>query len=197
MSLVPRPVRRLDASLKSLVNSMLVEYDPYSTVKLALVLMTASKLLKAAQKAWMHRADGLNGLYQWLLSSIAPLLKKLPMVKNQLRGEMDKLRTDLHKDITKDITVPCIKLPPSGQAESSLLELMKSRQQLDTQYWMPGKITGAIYHGDKDYMGWIGQIYGMFACVAKDRTHDVSAAAVDAKVPNWISRRAGLRIRCT
>jgi len=59
--------------------------------------------------------------------------------------------------------VPCIKLPPSGQAESSLLELMKSRQQLDTQYWMPGKITGAIYHGDRDYMGWIGQIYGMFA----------------------------------
>ena len=40
---------------------------------------------------------------------------------------------------------------------------MRTRQELDTKHWLPGKMTGAIYHGELAYMDFIGQIYGMFA----------------------------------
>ena len=167
MELAPRrrafPLARIESTVRPIVNALLHGYDPYSTIRLALVLLGLSKLLKALRKAWMHRAAGLTGLYDWALSCVAPLMKKLPIVQKELGKEMDKLRLDLKKDISKDLTSPCALLPASGQGEGALLELMKRRQHLDTQGWMPGKVTGAIYHGDLEYMAFIGRVYGMFA----------------------------------
>ena len=150
-----------EPKLRALVNSTLG--DAYTTIKLACVLTVASKLLKLLRTAWMHRAGGLQALQRYIIAALAPLLKMLPFVQKQLDEEMGKLKDDQMKKIKKDLTSPLAKLPPSGQAQHALLELMKTRQHIDTQYWQPGKMTGAIYHGDLSYMAWVGEIYGMFA----------------------------------
>ena len=84
-ALAVRPRRsalgRLDVTLRHLVNSVLQGYDAYATIKLAVALMCLSKLSKALKSAWMHRAVGLSGLYEWFVSIVAPLAKKLPMVQ--------------------------------------------------------------------------------------------------------------------
>jgi sphinganine-1-phosphate aldolase len=154
---------RLDSALARIVNSALHGYDPYSTVRLAVSLLLLNRVLNGLKRAWMFRSRGLQGLIQWAVALVAPLAKRLPFVIKQLQGEMAKLRADLQKDISKDLTEPLAQLPEGGQSEGSLLELMRRRQQLDTQYWMPGKMTGAIYHGDLKYMDFVGQVYGMFA----------------------------------
>ena len=159
--LTPKRRSSFEPKLRALVNSTLG--DAYTTIKLACVLTVASKLLKLLRTAWMHRAGGLQALQRYIIAALAPLLKMLPFVQKQLDEEMGKLKDDQMKKIRKDLTSPLAKLPPSGQAQHALLELMKTRQHIDTQYWQPGKMTGAIYHGDLSYMAWVGEIYGMFA----------------------------------
>ena len=151
----------LEPALRAFINGTLG--DAYSTIKLACGLAVLSKLLKLCRTAWMHRAGGVQALVRYIVARMAPLLKRLPMVRRQLDGEMEKLKADLEADIQKDLTAPWSKLPQAGQAQQALLELMKTRQTIDTQYWQPGKMTGAIYHGDLSYMAWVGEIYGMFA----------------------------------
>ena len=162
-ALVPISRRRagIEAPLKAFINGILG--DAYSTIKVACALALLSRVLKLCRSAWMYRAGGLPALQRYVLGKLAPLLKMVPMVRKQLDGEMSKLKADLEKDIQKDLTAPCARLPQRGQGQQALLELMKTRQQIDTQYWEPGKMTGAIYHGDLEYMAWVGEVYGMFA----------------------------------
>lgn len=151
----------LEPALRAIVNGALG--DAYSTIKLACTLAMLSRVLKLLRTMWMYRAGGFSALRRYLIAQVAPLLKCVPMVREQLNGEMQKLKADLEQDIQRDLTAPCTKLPKAGQAQHALLELMKTRQGIDTQYWQPGKMTGAIYHGDLAYMAWVGEIYGMFA----------------------------------
>ena len=156
-------IQRMDASLRLLVNTVLHGYDSYATLKLAVLLWLAKRAMRILKQVWIHRDKGFNGVRLWILARAAPLLKRVPMVEKQLASEMEKLRGDFLKDISADLTEPRAKLPAHGQSESELTELLRTRHRLDTQYWQPGKTTGAIYHGDLEYMQWIGQIAGMFA----------------------------------
>lgn len=160
-----RPARlsAVDAHLRVIVNGVLRQADAYSTVKLAMVLYVFSRALKLLRTAWMHRANGMQGLVDWVVSRVAPMAKHIPMVHKELAKEMDKLRGDLMKDQSKEISAPCPRLPSGGQSESAVLEVMRARQELDTKHWLPGKMTGAIYHGELDYMNFIGQVQGLFA----------------------------------
>ena len=159
----PSRLATLDAHLRVVVNGVLQQADAYATVKLAVFFYLLSRALRLLRTAWMHRANGISGLVDWVMLRVAPVAKHLPMVRKQLDKEMGKLRDDLMKDNLKELSAPCARLPAGGQSEGALLELMHARQEMDTKHWMPGKMTGAIYHGELDYMAFIGNVYGLFA----------------------------------
>jgi sphinganine-1-phosphate aldolase len=151
-------VARAEGTLRGAVNALLAGADPYSTLKMALTLLGLSRLLRA-----LKRAMRCEGLYAWFLSLVMPLVLKLPVVQAQLRKETEKLRESIEPGILKDVTEPCARLPVKGESEATVLQLMQTRQELDTKYWSDGRVTGAIYHGGREYMDFIGKVYGMFA----------------------------------
>ena len=153
-----KSLRQLDELLRSLVNAVLNGADAYSTLRLALVLLGLSRLLSA-----VRRASRCEGVYSWLLALISPWLKKLPFVRAQLVKETAKIRDQIKPSLVKDVINPQTSLPKAGQTVESLLTLMNERRELDTKYWIDGHQTGAIYHGERSYMDFVGQIYGMFA----------------------------------
>ena len=152
------PLARIDATLRVTINGVLHGADAYSTLKLLLVLLGISRVLRD-----LRRASRCEGLYAWLMSIITPWLKRLPFVQRQLKKETDKLRADIQPSLIKDVTQPKTKLPATGQPTGTVLQLMHERRELDTKYWHDGHVTGAIYHGKREYMDFVGTVYGLFA----------------------------------
>jgi len=149
---------QFDAVLRAAVNGALHGADAYSTLKLLAVLIGFSRLLRS-----LRRANRCEGLYAWLMAVVTPWLKRLPMVQKQLKKETDKLRIDIAPSLIKDVTDPKTQLPAEGQSTEIVLQLMRERRELDTKYWEAGHVTGAIYHGERTYMDFVGQVYGFFA----------------------------------
>jgi sphinganine-1-phosphate aldolase len=145
------PLMQADAFLRATFNGALLGADAYSTIKLLLVLLGVSRVLKD-----LRRASRCEGLYSWLMACISPWLKRLPFVQSQLKKETDKLRHDIQPSLIKDLTQPKTRLPAAGMAEDKVLKLMLERRELDTKYWQDGRVTGAIYHGKREYMDFVG-----------------------------------------
>ena len=162
-SVVRRRSRGIEATLRLVVNTALQNADAYGTIRLALQLYCASQLLGLLRRMWMYRARGPRGALDWVLGQCAPLVKRVPYVRKYLDKEMDKLRRDLQSDVQRELSVKTAVLPRTGESEGALISLMRSRQHADIHHWLPGKTTGAVYHGDLPYMEFIGSIYGMFA----------------------------------
>ena len=152
------PLAEADAFLRATFNGALLGADAYSTIKLLLVLLGVSRVLKD-----LRRASRCEGLYSWLMRYIAKWLKRLPFVQSQLKKETDKLRHDIQPSLIKDLTQPKTRLPAAGMAEDKVLKLMLERRELDTKYWQDGRVTGAIYHGKREYMDFVGKVSGLFA----------------------------------
>ena len=144
--------------LRKVVNRQLSTYKPYDAIKLTATVYAAVRLLLRLRQ--IHRNEGLRA---WVVSSIVPFLKLLPMVADKLKKEQDKVRESLAPTMLKDLTEPRRALPAEGRPEGELLALMESRQALDRKYWTEGKITGAVYHDKPEYMDLVGRVYGMFA----------------------------------
>ena len=144
--------------LRKVVNRQLQTYKPYDAIKLTATVCAAIRLLLRLRQ--IHRNEGLRA---WVVSSIVPFLKLLPMVADKLKKEQDKVRESLAPTMLKDLTEPRRALPAEGRPEGELLALMESRQALDRKYWTEGKITGAVYHDKPEYMDLVGRVYGMFA----------------------------------
>ena len=144
--------------LRKVVNRQLRTYSPYDSIKLSATVYAAVRLLLRLRQ--IHRNEGLRA---WVVSSIVPFLKLLPMVADKLKKEQDKVRESLAPTMLKDLTEPRRALPAEGRPEGELLALMESRQALDRKYWTEGKITGAVYHDKPEYMDLVGRVYGMFA----------------------------------
>ena len=144
--------------LRKVVNRQLRTYSPYDAIKLTATVYAAVRLLLRLRQ--IHRNEGLRA---WVVSSIVPFLKLLPMVADKLKKEQDKVRESLAPTMLKDLTEPRRALPAEGRPEGELLALMESRQALDRKYWTEGKITGAVYHDKPEYMDLVGRVYGMFA----------------------------------
>ncbi|KAL1507256.1 hypothetical protein AB1Y20_008105 [Prymnesium parvum] len=158
MLIATSPLRQADETMRRLVNGMLHGMDPYGTLKFALLGVALSRLLTQLRDRSLD-----VGVRSWLLSLVLPWVKRLPFVRRRLAHEAEKVRASLEPTVLKDVTSPCTRLPFDGLSEGALMRLIDSRREIDTKYWKDGMVTGAVYHGQQQYMDFIGKIYGMFA----------------------------------
>lgn len=158
LTLARHALFRLDESARAYVVDRLRKYDQWSVVKLVLGLLT---LLRLAQR--LRRISRTGGIAKWLVDLALPYVKLLPPVRRELEAGKAKVRNDLRKALFKDLTVPRRQLPAMGMPADELIALMDQRAELDRRHWEEGKITGAVYIGERDYLALIGRIYGQFA----------------------------------
>ncbi|CAJ1359856.1 unnamed protein product, partial [Effrenium voratum] len=148
---VERPVREV-------LNSLFRGKEPYQILRTAALLLLGAKMLSRLREIMRH-----EGLRTFLLRLVMPYLKKLPMVRAKLEKEVQKTMTELRAKFSKDLTDPCTSLPSKGMAKEDLLKLLDHRKEQDSQTWMKGKTTGAVYHGGQEHYDFIGQVFAKWA----------------------------------
>ena len=53
-------------------------------------------------------------------------------------------------------------LPDKGMDREEILELMQTFKDLEAEKWRDGYVSGAVYHGNQEYIDFINQVLGIF-----------------------------------
>jgi len=149
---------RRDGAARAAVVLRLRKLDQWSVIKLVLGLLA---LLRAARR--LRHIARTTGVAKWALNLALPYVKLLPPVRKELEKGQAKVRADLEKVLFKDLTAPRTALPESGLGVAELSRILDERCEIDRKHWEDGTITGAVYHGEREYMDFVGKIYGQFA----------------------------------
>ena len=149
-------IQRLEATIRSFVNGYFAGSDPYQTLKtisfFVLLWKLANKCLQISK----------SGFRAYVMTLLLPWIKMLPAVQKKLTQEGEKLKRQIEPEMLKDIVDARTALPSSGMPQGDLLSLMEKRLKVDRKYWEDGKVTGSIYHGEQDYMDFIGRVYDTY-----------------------------------
>mmetsp|Transcript_12467 Transcript_12467/g.37729 ORF Transcript_12467/g.37729 Transcript_12467/m.37729 type:complete len:548 (-) Transcript_12467:175-1818(-) len=151
-------VATLDDAVRAVVVRRLRRLDQWSVIKLVLGLLGAARAYRRLRQIMRT-----TGLRRWAFTTAMPLLKQLPPVRKELEEGQAKVRADLEGVLFRDLTAPRLELPAKGTPQAELLQLMEKRHELDRKYWEDGTITGAVYHGEREHMDFVGKVYGQFA----------------------------------
>ncbi|EOD12764.1 hypothetical protein EMIHUDRAFT_316847 [Emiliania huxleyi CCMP1516] len=184
-------VATLDDAVRAVVVRRLRRLDQWSVIKLVLGLLGAARAYRRLRQIMRT-----TGLRRWAFTTAMPLLKQLPPVRKELEEGQAKVRADLEGVLFRDLTAPRLELPAKGTPQAELLQLMEKRHELDRKYWEDGTITGAVYHGEREHMDFVGKVYGQFAFFNPlHASLHPATRQMDAEVvamvpwPGWLVRR--------
>lgn len=148
----------MEQKLQRRVDSVLVGMSPYKLLKTVVVIHFVGKVLRAL-RLLMKKPD----VRKYLMEVLAPLLLRVPQVKEKLLAEKNKVRDDLQSKFSAEQTCPRECLPETGISQEELVKIMADRREIDRKYVARGKTTGAVYHGGKEHCDFIGQFYSQWA----------------------------------
>ena len=128
-------------------------------------LSLCSSLLLQYQDLSTYNVTGFKKLF---MDSLFNCVKMLPMVQNSIKKEKLKLENDLGKELkskSRDGSLGDMNsvLPSKGLPKSDVLNLMSKATSIENVAWKSGRISGAVYHGDKDHQDFLNQAFGMYS----------------------------------
>lgn len=94
------------------------------------------------------------------------LAKLLPSVQKQLADEKASVEKTLEADLktkTRAMGEPLFALPKQGQSAESILTLMKNALISEDEIWENGKVSGCVYHGDRNHQQLLNTAYSMYS----------------------------------
>lgn len=144
----------IERQLQDFINAAFKGKTPYQVLRTHVLLAAVVSVLLRLRK--ISRREGLCA---FLMQLAVPYIKMLPPVKAKLEADMEQTMVGMRKTFSKDLTDPRTTLPKTGMAKQDLADLMATRKELDTKYWIDGKITGGIYHGQQEHYAFLGEIY--------------------------------------
>eukprot|EP00756_Hemistasia_phaeocysticola_P036096 Hpha_TRINITY_DN16620_c0_g2::TRINITY_DN16620_c0_g2_i1::g.179092::m.179092 len=80
-----------------------------------------------------------------------------------LESQFRHMCADYEQSLFKDVSESTLRLPAEGTPPTEMMALMKKRSELDSKYWADGKVSGSVYHGGREHMEMVGNVYSMFA----------------------------------
>tara|TARA_B100000315_G_C14595477_1_gene598845 strand:- start:11631 stop:13139 length:1509 start_codon:yes stop_codon:yes gene_type:complete len=98
-----------------------------------------------------------------LVSFLEKWLRKLPSVKTEIDKQTEELLIVLEKEVKpyKDQYKSYTKLPETGRNKDEILDEIMSIKSAEESRWKEGFISGAVYHGDDDYINFLNQVYAI------------------------------------
>lgn len=148
----------MEGPLQALVNRTFQGKDPYSVVRSTVVLVVLVRLV-----AQLRRICSREGLLAYIVKAFIPIVKKVPFARRHIEQEARKVMADLQEKFSKEMTESRAILPHTGLPKKEILQLVATREELDTKHWKGGKISGAVYHGEDEHYEFAGQVYAKWA----------------------------------
>ncbi|MBE7438573.1 MAG: aminotransferase class V-fold PLP-dependent enzyme [Spirochaetales bacterium] len=87
-------------------------------------------------------------------------LKKLPAVKREMQAEQQKATLSVEHTL-KPYDPGFLELPGQGVAPTKLKAQMRERMQKENPRWQKGLVSGGVYHGQKEHIDFLNEIYAM------------------------------------
>ena len=109
-------VAAVDAALRAFVNASFRDKDPYDVVRrlaLACLVLQLGQRLRDQLKG--------DGIVRFVMDLELPWIKRIPFVREKLRGEMLKVQKSVEPSLLKDQTEPRKHLPKEGRSEAELM----------------------------------------------------------------------------
>ncbi len=93
--------------------------------------------------------------------------KKIPAVKNKMNQEYAGIMADMEKSLKpyRGKVETFSSLPTKGLSEELILSLIEGMNKNEEKNWKNGKISGAVYHGDKKHIDFLNNVYSIVSQV--------------------------------
>lgn len=118
---------------------------------------------KSLAKIWSYDPAS---LYSLITDSLFSMIKSFPLVRQKLDQEregVDKLVDEEMKSKIRTMGPKYATLPLSGQSSEEILEFLKSLVRKEDLIWENGKVSGAVYHGDRNHQELLNAAFGLYS----------------------------------
>lgn len=107
--------------------------------------------------------DKLGWLPPGIVARLEKWLKTIPLVRNEIEKEMDGLMGDLGDSLKpyREAFPTFSQLPANGRRRAVILEEMAALKAEEETRWQEGFASGAVYHGDREYIDFLNQVYAL------------------------------------
>lgn len=98
-----------------------------------------------------------------LLSSLERGVKSLPGVRERLENEYAGMMSGLEASVKpyRGRLPVFTRIPEEGRSRSDILRDMEAMRQEEEAQWSQGFVSGAVYHGDREHIAFLNQVYAL------------------------------------
>src|SRR5688572_13346261 len=89
--------------------------------------------------------------------------RRLPLVNRQIEKRYDAMMADLEHSLKpyRDEFPTYSRLPETGQDREEILGELEAIKAKEEERWKTGMVSGAVYHGDAEYIDFLNRAYAM------------------------------------
>ncbi|MCB9568397.1 MAG: aminotransferase class V-fold PLP-dependent enzyme [Myxococcales bacterium] len=100
-----------------------------------------------------------------VLSGAFKVAKKIPWVRDRLEREYATMLASMETSLRpyRGEFESFGRLPAEGKERAEVLELMKAMCSREESRWREGYVSGAVYHGDRDHIDFLNQVYALYS----------------------------------
>lgn len=98
-----------------------------------------------------------------IVAWIEKRLKKIPPISRKIEKEYDDMMAGLEDSIKpyKNKFATFTQLPETGRDRAEILHDMESMRAQEEAQWKDGFVSGAVYHGDQEHIGFLNKVYAV------------------------------------
>lgn len=98
-----------------------------------------------------------------LAKRLDPWLRRIPAINRQIAAETDALLEELAPSMRpyRDLFPSHRSLPATGLPAPKILKEVRSIHDLEEKRWKDGLVSGGIYHGEKEHIHLLNQVYAL------------------------------------
>ncbi len=107
--------------------------------------------------------DRLQGVNPRIVSLVERAATSIPSVQEQMQGEYEAIMDDLEDSLRpyRDRFPTFSRLPESGRDREEIIAEMKGLRDLEESRWRDGYVSGAVYNGDPEHIGFLNRVYAI------------------------------------
>lgn len=110
-----------------------------------------------------HMIEKLKGMPSGLVRFMDKWLRKLPAVREEIDSKTESIISDLESSVKpydgEFTNYAC--LPREGSPQEDILKEIEKITNLEKTRWQEGFVSGAVYHGDREHIDFLNQVYAL------------------------------------